>query len=793
MEISQHTLETLEFDKIRARMAARTASDMGRETVEALTPTDDPVLIDRLLRPVLECVDLIAFDAPFSIHRIPDARRSLMASATPGSVLTIPELLEIGEVLDASHHLLGYMSDRQGKYPRIWEAVAGLSAQPDLEAALQRALDPVTEKVKDSASPELRRIRRGIESLRTAVREQVEAILNRLPDNVVQDRLVTIRDGRYVIPVRENQKHRVEGIVHDQSASGATLFLEPMGTVEQSNRLRQLELAEQQEVRRILRQLSETVGAVHAQLMDNLHILGAFDAIYAKAAFARDLGGTEPVLNQEGRIVLRGARHPLLVFRLQDEARPDAVVPLDLTLGNEDSWTLVLTGPNAGGKTVALKAVGLLALMAQAGLPIPAQPKSELPVFSEVFADIGDAQSIENDLSTFSSHVANLVDICKNAGPRSLILLDEIGGSTDPDEGSALAMALLQNLTLRGCRILATTHHGALKAFAHDTPGMANGSMAFDTETLRPTFQLRQKVPGSSYAFEIARRLGMPDPIVDEAVRMAGSGVRRVESLIAQLDETYRRYNEASEQAEANREELTRLTADYESRLKDVERRERELKRTAQEEARSILANANALIERTVEDIRHRQADTASIRHARDRIQMARKKLDMAIDSASDKTPPPALQPGDRVWVAKLRSEGAVLTPPADGGRVLVEVGNLKVELSPGDLELREKAASESADSNPAARVSEPQHIATEIDLRGLTFEEAADVVDKYLDDLFLARMEQATLIHGKGTGALRRKLGDFLKHHPRVTSQRLGGFNEGGSGVTIVKLDTGR
>jgi len=793
MELSQQTLETLEFDKIRDRISARTVSPVGKEEVEALMPVDDPVLIDSRLRPVMEAMDLIAFDSPFAVQRIPDIRRSLAASATPGSALSIAELLQVGENLDATRRLASYMAERESKYPRIWGVVEGLSRVPGLEDDLRRSLDPATESVKDSASSELRRLRRGIEQLRSAIREQVEAILNRAPEDVVQDRLVTIRGGRYVIPVRENQKRRFEGVVHDQSSSGATLFVEPLATVEQNNKLRQLELAEQQEVHRILRALTDAVAQARHDLLANFEILGRFDAIYAKAALSRELECTEAVLNSVGQIHLREARHPLLVFRLRADGHPEAVVPLDLILGADNAWTLVLTGPNAGGKTVALKTVGLLALMAQAGLPIPAQPKSELPIFAEVFADIGDAQSIENDLSTFSSHVANLVAVCNGAGPRSLVLLDEVGASTDPDEGSALAMALLEDLTRRGSRTMATTHHGALKAFAHETRGVVNGSMAFDADTLRPTFQLRTGIPGSSYAFEIARRLGMPDAIVDSASGIAGSGVRRVESLIAELDGTYQRYLQESEQAEDNRKEMVRLREEYETRLSDVEHRERNLKRSAQEEARAIVAGANALVERTVEEVRRQQADRATIREARARIQAARKELDRSIAEGVDERPPPDLSPGDRVWVAKLQSEGHVLTPPASSGRVLVEVGNLKVEMSPGDLELWEEEQSDGAVSRPAVQFEGRDDLSTEVDLRGMTFEEAADVVDKYLDDLYLARVERASLIHGKGTGALRKKLGRFLKAHPRVKSQRFGYHNEGGSGVTVIELDPDR
>ncbi len=789
MNCSSHTLETLEFDKVRAHIAQRTVSALGREEVESLAPADELQAIELRLRPVLETVDLIAFDDPLSIGRIPDIRPALRTSTVPGSALTVAELLEVGEILVSSRLFLAYISARQEKYPRLWALITGLSAHPNLEESFNRALDPATGTVKDSASPELRRIRRNIEQTRSSIRKQVESVLAKLPDSVVQDRLVTLRGGRFVIPVRENQKQRLEGIVHDQSASGATLFIEPMATVALNNRLRQLELAEQQEVKKILLDLTRAVAEISDELLDNLEILGKFDAVYAKASFAKDLDCSEPLFNEDGRLVLRQARHPLLVYRLRSEDRSRNMVPLDLTLGTDEFWTLVLTGPNAGGKTVALKTVGLLSLMAQAGLPIPALPKSELPVFSGIFADIGDAQSIEDDLSTFSSHMANLVRICEKADYQSLVLLDEIGSSTDPDQGSALAMALLEELTGRHSRTIATTHHGALKAFAHSSKGMANGSMAFDGATFRPTFQLRLKVPGSSYAFEIARQLNMPAEIVDEAVRIAGSDVGRVESLIAELDETYQRYREELDRAEADRKEAEHLRTDYETRLKDVERRERELKRSAREEAQRILQGANALVERTVEQIRQRGADRDSIRQARARIRSARQELDQALKEPPSQRPLPSANPGDRVWVRTFEKEGVVVSRRDGSDRVVVEVGNIKVEVSPADLEVSEQATEEESGTSTASVLAR-EDISSEVDLRGMTSEEAVDAVDKYLDDLYLNRMEQARIIHGKGTGALRRAVGDYLKGHERVKKQRLGNWDEGGSGVTVVELD---
>ncbi len=786
MTLPPKTLQTLEFNKILDLIAKRTVSDPGRDRVESLAPADDPERIEARLRPVLEAMDLIGYDDPLPIGRMPDIRAATRTAAVPGTTLTIGELIQIDEIARMSRRLLGYFLKRKAKYPRLQALVSGLSEHPELEARIHRSIDPSTETVKDSASTELRRVRRSLEQTRSGIRSSVEGILNRLPDTVVQERLITIRNGRFVIPVRENQKHRLEGLVHDQSASGATLFVEPMATLALNNRLRQFELAEQQEVKRILRELTGSVSEISDSLLENLRILGKFDAVYAMADFSRELKCSEPIFNLDGHLELHDARHPLLVYRLRGENRPDSIVPFSLTMGVDDIRTLVLTGPNAGGKTVALKTVGLLALMAQAGLPVPTAEHSQFPIFTGVFADIGDAQSIENDLSTFSSHVANLVEVANHAQARSLVLLDEVGASTDPDQGSALAMALLNRLTERGCLTVATTHHGTLKAFAHRTDGMANGSMAFDADTLTPTFQLRLNTPGSSYAFEIARRLKMPSNIVDEAERIAGSDIGRLEALIADLDDTYQHYNEELERAQSNRRKMEGLKAEYNSRLKEVEQRERALKRGAEEDARRILDGANALIERTVSELRQSNADSNAIKKARAEVRQARREL--ADTGEGPDAPLPALEPGCRVRVRSLGKEGIVAAGRIEGSRVSVEVGNVRLQVRRSDLELLESAKEK---SSGAARIgfAARDSVAAEVNLRGMTVDEAVETVDKYIDELYLAGMEHAAVIHGKGTGALRRAIGAHLQSHEFIKSQRLGLHNEGGAGVTVITL----
>lgn len=789
MNVHADTRLSLEYDKVVDAIAARASSTLGREVVVSTEPIDDDEQIERRLRTVLETMDLIAFDDPLTVARMPDVRTSLEDSARPGTILEIGELLNIAQILDGSSRLHSYVSKRRQKYPNLYDLASQLVLHPDLHKEIGRVFDPATETVRDNATRELRRLRHSLEQIRDAIREQAETVLQKLPDTVLQDRLLTIREGRYVIPVRESQKGRVEGIIHDQSATGQTVFIEPMASVQGGNRQRQLELAEHQEVVRILRRLSEQVADVRDEIRDNLDVLGRFDAVYAKASYARDVDATEPLFNNDGLFRLNGARHPILLHRMHSESREGDVVPLDITFGTEAYWTLILTGPNAGGKTVSLKTIGLLALMAHAGLPIPAQPKSEIPRLSGVFADIGDAQSIENDLSTFSSHAANLARICNEADGRSLVLLDEIGASTDPDQGSALAVALLTDLNERGTRTVATTHHGALKAFAHETDGIENGSMAFDAETLQPTFRLRLQVPGSSYAFEIARRYGLPDHIVDRAQELAGADVGRVEDLIQKLDDTYRHYQEELETAQRERHDAQTIQADYGRRLEQVRQRERDLRQNAQEEAKQILADANALVERTVQEIRQSKADREATRAARRGIEDARRALDRRIHRHQTVQDPVTVDPGDTVFIPRLNQTGVVLTE-SGSDRLMVEVGVLKVEVSPREIEVRQKSPESVSDKPSAIRANRDQDVGLDVDLRGLTFDEAADVVDRYIDDLLVAGIERAAIIHGKGTGALRQKIGDYLRNDPRIKVQRLGHQDEGGSGVTVVEID---
>ena len=787
--IDRHSLQVLEFDKIKKLVASYATSVLGEERIASATPSSDIDDLRGQLTLVAEFVDVVAFDDPVPMRGITDVRGALMKAKTAGSILEPEELVHLLELLQASRLLHAYFSKRKEKCPQLAGWASQIFFSPELEAELDRAIAP-DGSVKDTASRRLAQIRRQIVRARSNLRGKLESIVTGLSPSVLQEDFVTIRDGRYVIPVREGQKNQVAGVIHDRSASGATVFIEPLATLELNNAIRELEIGEKREVERILRELTAGIGEVSREMGASVEVLGKLDATYAKALYARDYGACVPHLNEDGKTKIREGRHPILLQHYR--AQPGKVVPLDIELGDAFS-TLIITGPNAGGKTVALKTTGLLTLMVQSGFPVPADRDSELTIYDQIFADIGDEQSIESELSTFSSHVTHLARICERADHRTLVLLDEIGGSTDPEEGSALAMSILENLTKRGTRVVATTHHGALKAFVEELDEAENASMEFDLSSLEPTFKLRLGVPGSSYAFQIAKRLGLNEEIVADAAARTGKQSRQLDRVIGRLALQVQAYEEKSRNAELLRQEAERVARQYEEKLKHVKQEAREVRTQALEESKQIIRRANAVVEKAVADIKRQHATPDAIRAARDAIKEA--ALGIEHETASAAAPRRVksedVAAGDRVWVESLNQEGRVCGAKDSSGRVEVQVGSVKVRVSARELsrvEEPEPTVRESA--GYSAEVPSLGAVSPQIDLRGMTFDEAAPVVDKYLDDLYLGRMEQATIIHGKGTGALREKIGRFLKDHPRVRSQRLGDWNEGGTGATIITLD---
>jgi DNA mismatch repair protein MutS2 len=625
------------------------------------------------------------------------------------------------------------------------------------------------------------------------VRKQLESLLGSLAKKgVLQEHFITERSGRWVIPVKDSHRHLVKGVLHDKSASGATAFIEPLNTLETNNRIRRLEAEERHEVEKVLRLLTGAIRQELFTLGQNFEILVSLDCVLAMALCSKALDQHAPALSARGVLRIKNGRHPLLALK---ETPATEVVPLDLSTG-EGFSTLVITGPNTGGKTVALKTVGLLALMVSCGLHIPADADSTMPIFNRVFAHVGDAQSIEMDLSTFSAHVSDIKNVVENGSHGDLVLIDEIGSGTDPQEGAALAMAVLEVLTDRGVMTIVTTHHGALKAFAHQTPGVANGSMAFDGQTLAPSYRFRPDLPGSSYALEIAKRIGLPETVVSRSRSLMGSQANRLEELVLELEQQMDRNSEQKKDLEEEMMIATELRQQCEAQNARLKEETKTLRRKAAKEASAIVEQANAVVERAIRTIREKGASREGIREAKAVVREEKETLEEELASLEDdgeleREDPLAgvFPPGSQVSWKRSHSVGTVLGHEDQAGRVLVAFGKLKAHVPREELRGAKDEEASSEHRVSSLKVFPAKNVQAEIDIRGMRVEEALGVVDKFLDDALLADLKEVRIIHGVGTGALRNNLVPFLDEHPLVVEASPGGPGQGNPGVTIVKV----
>lgn len=795
-QISQESLRVLEFDRIRDRLAALAQSEPGRELCRALKPVSHRERAARLHEETRAATELLAKGRRPPLAGIYDVR-PVVDRAGRGAILYPEEILQVRSTLGASSRMRAFLEE-EGPPEALAQLAGGLIRRPELERAIDRCLDEHGE-VLDRASDELRRLRQRQREVQARVRQHLERLVhdNRMQE-VLQESLVTVRNGRYVVPVRAERRAEVPGVVHDQSSSGSTLFIEPLAVVELNNRLRQLEAAEAEEVRRILAALSLQIGQEQAGVGPAVEALAELDLIFARARLGFELNGVEPVLNDEGRLRIIGARHPLL---------GPSVVPIDVWLG-ESFHVLVITGPNTGGKTVALKTVGLLALMSQSGLPVPAR-QAELPVFEAIYADIGDEQSIEQNLSTFSSHMRRVIPMLEQAGREDLVLLDEVGAGTDPDEGAALAEAILDHLRQRGARVLATTHYSQLKGYAYLTDGVENASVEFDAETLRPTYRLQIGLPGRSNALEIAARLGAPAAVIERARERRPTHARRADELIIEMESSRRAAQEHESRTAAARRQAETLRAEYERLLAQLQEQRESLLAEARREAEGLLREARRTADQTLGELRRLRGEEAAqeARRVRDRLLESLAALEGAgPEPTRERTRPgpgeeeaPSLAPGVRVRVAGLGQEGVLLTLPEGGGEAEVQIGSLRVRVDAGRLRAlpgapapREpqarRPATGSAQRGSLGR-AKAQTVGTELDLRGLRVDEAWGRVEKYLDDCLLAGLARVRIIHGKGTGALREEIRRRLDEVPQVRRHALAPPEEGGDGVTVVEL----
>lgn len=793
-QYSAHALRVLEFDRIREIVVSLADSHEGKSALSELEPLRDIGRIRSLLAEVDEIMTALRFDDALPSLSFHDIRELFPLLKVQGCRLEIEAISAVAENLAVARAVNRYFLDRTVKYPLISSITAHLVPHEDIEIRVTRTINP-DMTISDDASSQLRSIRRRLEQARAALRSLVERTLNSLPDEVVGDRVVTLRNGRYVIPVRDSMKNRVAGAVHDRSQTGHTLFIEPIASIEGNNQVRELELAEQEEINRILLEISAMISGATMDIIENQGILARLDVISAKARYGARAGGVIPKISEDPRFHIRKGRHPLLDWKFRKRADDSRVVPTNLEMGG-DSVTIVVTGPNAGGKTVALKTVGLLTLMALSGMPVPAGEGTGLCIPSGIFADIGDEQSIEDDLSTFSSHMKQIVTILRESARGSLVLLDELGGGTNPADGEAIALAVLRKLTSVGALTLATTHHGGLKVFAHETEGVLNASMEFDSDNLRPTFVLRTGIPGSSYAFEIAGRMGMPAEVLADAEALAGGERKSLESLILEMERRLLQADTERKAAESERARMETEKLKYEKKMEEFTRTRQELLAEAVTESKRIMESANRSIETAVRMIREGNASRETIAEARATVARAAAEIEEKAGRLPQKEKLAAPKPltgmheGMRVRMINLNSD-AIVEQVLDGGRrarVLVGRNKASLVVNAADLsaaaEAPQKRKQEVHIAAPSADVE-----SNEIDLRGMTFDEARDELDIFLDRLHLSGIDTAHIIHGKGSGALRSKVGAWLDKHHYIESRRLGNWNEGSYGVTVVTL----
>lgn len=778
--------KTLEYEKILQALSKHASTSLGAEAALDLKPSSELDEVNRRLQATDEAltVDRLKGGAPFA--GVTDIRPAVKR-ARIGGILNPDELWNISALTNASRRLTRYIDSVHEDHPVeiLHDMVETLSDQKPLEDAIRRCIDDQGE-VMDQASAELASTRRDLRIGETRIREKLESLVrSSSTSKMLQEQLVTIRNDRYVIPVKQEYRSHFGGIVHDQSSSGATLFIEPESIVAMNNKLRETKMREEREIERILSELTDLVGEQAEALLYDTKTVSDLDFIFAKARYAHEQRATLPIMNDNGYLKLKKARHPLI-------AR-EQVVPTDVELGKDYS-TIIVTGPNTGGKTVSLKTIGLLSLMAMSGLFVHANEESELCVFDAIYADIGDEQSIEQSLSTFSSHLTNIIRILSQMTSKSLILLDELGAGTDPAEGSALAIAILEHMHRMNCRIVATTHYSELKAYAYERDGILNASMEFDVETLRPTYRLLLGVPGRSNAFAIAERLGLSRDIIDLARGEVTEEDMRIETMIASLErnrlEAEVEHRTAAKLRKEN-EELQRQLMEQNERIEAS--REKRIAQ-AEEEARSIVNKALKEADDVITELRLLAMEGEKVKEHE--LTNARKRLDEAAPAkklaakAAKKKPAGVIEPGDEVKVYSLNQKGHVVE--ISGNEAVVQLGIMKMKVRKDDMELIASAkqqAPEKQRSGANVKRTRGENVRSELDLRGENLEEAIMEVDRFLDEALLGNLTLVYIIHGKGTGVLRSGIQEFLKRHKHVKSYRNGAFNEGGMGVTVAEL----
>lgn len=785
----KRALKTLEFGKVLVELKKLASASITSEYIDQVEISTQYEVVKNRLNETNEALKLIIAKGEPQLFGIVDIR-SIIKRTEIGGSLTAGSLLQVSDFLRVSRGLKTYLKkdsynkDEEVELEYIDKLIEDLYTDKRLEDKINSKIIS-EEEIADDASRELLRIRRGIVAKKDSIKNRLNGILSSHAD-FLQDAIVTLRDGRYVVPVKIENKSRVKGLVHDISGSGQTAYIEPMAVVEANNDLKELYIKENLEIEKILRELSELVGETSEEIKSNQEKLIELDFIFAKARLALNYHANMPKLNREGRINLIKAYHPFLDRKI--------AVPIDINLGI-DFTSLIVTGPNTGGKTVSIKTVGLLTLMTQFGLLIPADEASEIAVFEKVFADIGDEQSIEQSLSTFSSHMVNIVYILKNVTANSLVLFDELGAGTDPTEGAALARSIMDFMLERKIRCISTSHYNQLKVYALTTDGVANASMEFDVDSLSPTYRLLIGVPGKSNAFEISRRLGLPDEIIGEAKKLLSSENIEFEDVLQSIDEDRTKIREYKEELEREKIDLEKENKRLQSKIKKLEDQKEKILEKSREEAKRLLLNTKENVDIILSEINEARDNISSenskkIQEAQDllreSIKNARDKSELEIAKA--KNPIREIKIGDKVRTS-LGNLATVLELPDKKGNVLVQSGIMKMNMPKDSLTRIDVQEDTTKHNTRSILQNKATNVKSEIDIRGKNFEDAKDIVDKYLDDAYLSGLKSVRIIHGKGTGVLRKKLREHFRSVKTIKSYKDAEYNEGGDGVTVVIL----
>lgn len=791
--MNKKSLKTLEYTKIIELLSDHACSAGAKQMCKDLLPMTEKAEIETAQAETSAALVRIYKHGSISFSGVHDIRGSLKRLEI-GSTLGQEELLNVCNLLENTNRVKQYSRNEDSDLPKDSIAWYFESLEPLtlLAGEIRRCIISVDE-ISDDASSELKHIRRSMKNINERIHSQLVSMTsNTTTRTYLQETVITQRNGRYCLPVKAEHRSQVAGMIHDQSSSGSTFFIEPMAVVKLNNDLRELMLKEQEEIQKILASLSASTAEHIEEIIENYNLMTKLDFIFAKALFSKSYKGSQPEFNTEGIIHIKEGRHPLL-----DKHK---VVPITIRLGNEFNL-LVVTGPNTGGKTVSLKTTGLFSLMGQSGLHIPALEHSKLTIFEEIFADIGDEQSIEQSLSTFSAHMTNIVEILSHVNDRCLVLFDELGAGTDPTEGAALATSILSHLHNLGVRTMATTHYSELKVFALSTEGVENACCEFDVETLRPTYRLLIGIPGKSNAFAISKKLGLPEYIIEDAKTRISEEAESFEDVIADLESSRKIIEKEQEEIKQYKEEIKELKLRLEKKQDNIEKRRQDILRDANEKAREILSDAKSYADQTMKDFRKFYEESGTSREMEKRRQDAKKKLDSVNGKLAMKQTvkpkgshkPADFKVGTTVKVLTMGLEGTVSTLPNAKGDLYVQMGILRSQVNIKDLEILAQPSKQvdnvSRTSTGKMKMSKSASISTEINLIGRTTDEAIALLDKYLDDAYLAHLPSVRVVHGKGTGALRTAVHKHLRRLKYVSSFRLGEFGEGDAGVTIVEF----